>query len=109
MTTFRIGRRLTIAGGLAVAAAAPLISVVVAASPTPLAACPVGEDSDLYTGTCVPFLTPNTPGTALNNTCPPGVTGAECGGSTGNEASPPPPPPPSPELQELEDVATPGY
>ena len=101
-----------IAGGFAVAAAAPMIAAFVSASPglpTHLAACPVGEDSDLYSGACVPYLVPNTPGSAANSACPPGVSGAECVGSTGNLASPPPPPPPSPELQELEDIATPGY
>jgi hypothetical protein len=101
-----------IGGGFAVAAAAPLIAAFVSASPglpTHLAACQVGEDSDLYTGACVPYLVPNTPGTAANNACPAGVSGAECTGVSGSQASPPGPPPPSPELQELEDVATPGY
>ncbi|MEO3757836.1 hypothetical protein ABGB19_06045 [Mycobacterium sp. B14F4] len=111
MTKFRIGRRLTIAGGFAIATAAPMMAAVVAAAPgvpTQLAACPVGEDSDLYSGTCVPYLVPNT-ASAVNNACPPGVSGAECTGSTGNQAPAPTPPPPSPELQELEDIATPGY
>ncbi|KUI40773.1 hypothetical protein AU198_15555 [Mycobacterium sp. GA-1199] len=109
---FRIGGRLTIAGAFAVAvAAAPLTAAVVATSPSPpgqLAACPPGEDSDLYSGHCVPYLVPNT-ASAVNNACPPGVSGAECTGSTGNQVPPHAPPGPSPELQELEDVVTPGY
>lgn len=111
VTKFRIGRRLTIAGGFVIATAAPVIAAFVAAAPglpSPLAACPPGEDSDLYSGTCVPYLVPNT-ATAVNNACPPGVSGAECTGSTGNLVPPHAPPGPSPELQELEDVVTPGY
>ncbi|MGV0604503.1 hypothetical protein [Mycolicibacterium sp. XJ1904] len=111
LTRFRIGRRLTIAGGFAVATMAPMLAAVIATSPSVpshLAACPAGEDSDLYSGTCVPYLVPNT-ASAVNNACPPGVSGAECTGSTGNQVPPHPQPGPSPELQELEDVVTPGY
>lgn len=114
MSTVRIsgfGRRLTIAGAFALATAAPILAAVVATSPSApgrLAACPPGEDSDLYSGTCVPYLVPNTT-SPVNNACPPGVGGAECTGSTGNLAPPHAPPPASPELQELEDVVTPGY
>lgn len=107
---FRIGR-LTIAGGFAIATAAPMTVLFVAASPglaSQLASCPAGEDSDLYSGTCVPYLVPNT-ASPVNNACPPGVSGAECTGSTGNLVPPHSPPPASPELQELEDVVTPGY
>ncbi|KUH93702.1 hypothetical protein AU189_15770 [Mycolicibacterium acapulense] len=107
----RIGRRLAIAGGFAIAAAAPVTAVIVTASPglpSQLAACPAGEDSDLYSGTCVPYLVPNT-ASPVNNACPPGVSGAECTGSTGNLVPRHAPPGPSPELQELEDVVTPGY
>ena len=105
-------RRLMIAGGFAVATATPVIAAFIAVSPgqpAQLAACPVGEDSDLYTGSCVPYLVPNTPAAAGNNACPPGVTGAECTGTSGNAATPPGKPSQSPELQELENVATPGY
>lgn len=111
VTRLRIGRRLTIAGGFALAAVAPIFAAVVATSPSvpsQLAACPAGEDSDLYSGTCVPYLVPNT-ASPVNNACPPGVSGAECTGSTGNLVPPHPAPGPSPELQELEDVVTPGY
>jgi hypothetical protein len=55
-------RRLIIAGGFAVAAAAaPAIAVVAMPTPaaTPLAQCPAGEEHDLYTAICVPHLVPN--------------------------------------------------
>ena len=108
---FRSGRVLTIAGGFALATAAPIVAAAVAtspSSPSELATCPAGEESDLYSGTCVPYLVPST-ASPVNNACPPGVSGAECTGSTGNLVPPHAPPSPSPELQELEDVVTPGY
>ncbi|ULE35719.1 hypothetical protein K3G64_13890 [Mycobacterium sp. IDR2000157661] len=104
-------RLLRIAGGFAVALAAPIIAAFVAASPgapAQVAQCPGGEHNDPYTLNCVPFLTPNTAATG-NSACPPGVSGAECGVSSGNEAQPPGPPAPSPEEQELQDIVTPGY
>ena len=55
-------RRLIIAGGFAVAAAAaPAIAVVATPTPaaTPLAQCLPGEEPDLYTTACVPHLVPN--------------------------------------------------
>jgi hypothetical protein len=55
-------RRLIIAGGFAAAvAAAPAIAVVAMPAPaaTPLAQCPAGEEEDLYVGTCVPHMVPN--------------------------------------------------
>jgi hypothetical protein len=55
-------RRLIIAGGFAAAmAAAPVVAVVAMPAPvaTPLAQCPAGEEEDLYTGTCVPNMVPN--------------------------------------------------
>lgn len=108
-------RRLILAGGFTVAAMAPMLGVVVsvpAVPPAHVANCPTGEDEDLYAGQCVPYLVPNSPAGATapaNSACPPGVSGTECGGSTGNLVPPHSPPPPSPELQELEDVVTPGY
>ncbi len=111
VTGSHIGPRLTIAGGFVLATVAPILAAVVATSPSvpsQLAACPAGEDSDLYSGTCVPYLVPNT-ASPVNNACPPGVSGAECTGSTGNLVPPHASPGPSPELQELEDVVTPGY
>lgn len=63
MATFEhSARRLILAGGFAVAvAAAPAIAVfaVPASTPSPVAACPTGEEEDLYTGMCVPHTVPN--------------------------------------------------
>jgi hypothetical protein len=51
-------RRLILAGGLAVATlTAPAIMAMTAVS-TPLAACSGGEESDVFTTTCVPYLVP---------------------------------------------------
>lgn len=113
-------RRLMIAAGFAVAAVAPALGMVAAAPsmpPAQLANCPTGEEQDLYAGQCVPYLVPNSPAAAAapaNSGCPPGVSGAECGGSTGNDFGsarprmPAPVPPQQPE-QELAEIATPGY
>lgn len=51
-------KRLMLTGGLALAAlAAPAIMATTAVS-TPLAACTSGEESDVFTTTCVPYLVP---------------------------------------------------
>lgn len=57
-------RRLLIAGGFVVAAAAaPAITVfALPDSSMPTAACPAGEEEDLYTGVCVPHTVPNSGG-----------------------------------------------
>ncbi len=86
-------RNLIIAGAFTVAASLPSIAPVLL-SPAELAAqdsgCATGgEEGDLYTGACVPYLVPNTGGLA--------------------EPATPTPFQPSPELEELEDVNTPGY
>jgi hypothetical protein len=78
-------RQLITVGGFAVAIAAP-IGVVVATTPVGpsayLAQCSGGEEPDAFTTTCVPFMTPTTPGTSARatsaSTCPPGVSGSEC-------------------------------
>lgn len=62
MATFPFSmRRMIIAGGFAVAAAAaPVITVFTVPTPSaPVAACPAGEEQDLYTGVCVPHTVPN--------------------------------------------------
>jgi hypothetical protein len=64
MATFQLtARRLILAGGFAVAvAAAPAIAVlaVPATESTPIAqGCPGGEESDQFTGNCVPHTVPN--------------------------------------------------
>lgn len=57
-------RRLILACGFAVAAvAAPAITAITAPMPTgPATACASGEESDLYTGNCVPHTVPNSRG-----------------------------------------------
>ncbi|MGE2689638.1 hypothetical protein [Mycolicibacterium pulveris] len=123
-------QRVIIVGGFAITAAAPVVGVTLAAPASPpshLADCPAGEEQDLYSGQCTPYLVPNSPGPAPASApadadttgaspsmCPPGVSGAECGGETGGQASSPQPqmpapvPPQEPE-QELAEVVTPGY
>ncbi len=64
MTTYPITtRRLILAGGFALAIAiTPAIGI--AAHPThsvPLAACDSGEEEDVFTTSCTPFLVPNSP------------------------------------------------
>ena len=62
MAIMKFSPRLIIAGGFAVAvAAAPAIVFVATPTPvaTPLAQCPAGEEEDLYIGTCVPHMVPN--------------------------------------------------
>lgn len=72
MATFQFSaRRLILACGFAVAAAAaPAIAVIAAPTETtfgPVAqSCPAGEEEDLYTGVCVPHTVPNS-GTAPNS------------------------------------------
>jgi hypothetical protein len=64
MATFEFSpRRLILAGGFAVAvAAAPAFAVfTVPAAHSDVAACPSGEEEDLFTGSCVPHTVPNSP------------------------------------------------
>jgi hypothetical protein len=89
-------RKLIIAGALTLAATIPTIAPAVFA-PTNLSAqqCITGEEGDAYTGTCVPYLVPNSPASRSGIYVPqPGQPG---------------PLAPSPEEQELQDIATPGY
>lgn len=102
---------MTIAGAFAAVAAAPLVAAVLLApssQPMQLAQCAPGEDGDLYTGHCVPYLVPNTPATG----CPAGVSGAECGVQNQPVSQGPNTPagdaPQQPE-QQLAEVSTPGY
>lgn len=107
MTALIPTRHLIIAACSAVAAAAA--ATAIAALPAPsavLAACPNGEDSDTYTGNCVPYLVPNSP--SGNSLCPPGVTGTECGSAEVRTTPTAPVAPTGPE-QELEDVSTPDF
>jgi hypothetical protein len=63
MATFQhSARRLILAGGFAVAvAAAPAIAVFAVPTPeaAPMAQCPPGEETDQFTGVCVPHTVPN--------------------------------------------------
>ena len=89
MATFQLSaRRLILAGGFAVAvAAAPAIAVLaVPATETPSIAqgCPGGEESDQFTGVCVPHTVPNS-GSSPYSTTPqnpdmPTVMGIPCAG-----------------------------
>lgn len=65
MATFPISmRRLILAGGFVIAAAAaPAIAAFsVPVSTAPAIACPSGEEEDLYSGQCVPHTVPNSSG-----------------------------------------------
>ena len=70
---------------------------------TASAACPTGEEGDSYTGTCVPYLVPNSP-----DLCPAGVSGSECSSSP-VQAPPTPPIARQQPEQSLEDVSTPDF
>src|SRR5215471_6419856 len=86
MTTYSItARRLILAGGFALAIAiAPAAAIV--AHPTdskPLAACNSGEEEDVFTTTCTPFLVPNSPQgftTTAANPDIPEIEGVPCTG-----------------------------
>lgn len=119
---FRSTRRLTIAGAFAATAAAPLVAAVLytpAGQSSYLGQCSNGEEGDAYTGQCVPYLVPNSPGgnaasPAGNTTaggCPAGVSGSECAIQPPANSGPnmPANPPPQEPEQELADVVTPGY
>jgi hypothetical protein len=89
MATFQLSaRRLILAGGFAVAvAAAPAIAVlaVPATETAPIAqGCPGGEESDQFTGVCVPHTVPSS-GASPYTTLPgnpdiPTVMGIPCAG-----------------------------
>ena len=86
MTTYPITtRRLILAGGFAITIAiAPAVAIV--AQPThsaPLAACDTGEEEDVFTTTCTPFMVPNSPQgftTTAANPDIPEIDGIPCTG-----------------------------
>jgi hypothetical protein len=86
MTTYPITtRRLILAGGFAIAIAiAP--AVAIAAHPThstPLAQCSSGEEEDVFTTSCTPFLVPSSPQgftTTAANPDIPEISGVPCTG-----------------------------
>ena len=84
MATFeKRTRRLVLAGSFVVAvAAAPAAAFVVmpsASSAAPVAACPAGENNDLYTDNCVPELSPNVAGGSYPTNIPGGSLGEVSG------------------------------
>ena len=75
------GIGLAVVGGPAVAA----LAMPGAGVSTPLAACTGGEEEDVYTTTCVPFMVPNSPGdsgftTNAANPDIPEIDGVPCTG-----------------------------
>jgi hypothetical protein len=83
MTTYPI--RLILGGGFALAIAMTPAAAIVA-QPThsvPLAACDAGEEEDVFTTTCTPFMVPNSPqgftSTAANPDIPE-IEGVPCTG-----------------------------
>jgi hypothetical protein len=92
MTTYPITtQRLIFAGAFAIAiAVAPAAAIV--AHPThsaPLAACDSGEEEDVFTTTCTPFMVPNSPegftSTAANPDIPE-IQGVPCTGGRSSGA-----------------------
>lgn len=77
-------RRLILAGGfaLAVAAGPAVAAVTVPVAPaSPVAACPAGEEEDLYTTECLPHTVPNSPfSTPAGNPDIPEIDGVPCTG-----------------------------
>jgi hypothetical protein len=82
-------RRLVLAAGIGLAVVGgPAVAVMTmpgAAVSTPLAACTGGEEQDVYTTTCVPFMVPNSPddsGFTTNAANPdiPEIDGVPCTG-----------------------------
>ena len=95
MTTYPITtRRLILAGGFALAiaitpAAAAIVHPTHATVSTPLAACDAGEEEDVFTTTCTPFMVPNSPevftSTAANPDIPE-IEGVPCVGGRSSGA-----------------------
>ena len=79
-------KRLVLAGGVALATLATPAIMAATITSTPLAACTSGEESDVFTTTCVPYLVPTTnqgfTATAANPDIPE-INGIPC---TGNDS-----------------------
>ena len=79
-------QRLILAGGVALAILGAPVAVMatpMAIVSTPLAACAGGEEEDVYTTTCVPFMVPNSPegfSTTAANPDIPEIEGVPCTG-----------------------------
>jgi hypothetical protein len=83
-------RRVLLTCGLAVATVATpvIVGAVTPAPGTAVAQCSSGEENDVFTSTCTPFLTPNTTGftaTAANPDVPE-VDGVPCVGGRSSGA-----------------------
>ena len=85
MTTYPIStRRLLVAGGFALAIAiAPAVAIVGHSTHSTLAQCSTGEEEDVFTTSCTPFLVPNSPQgftTTAANPDIPEIEGVPCTG-----------------------------
>ncbi|MDH6198976.1 hypothetical protein M2272_005640 [Mycobacterium frederiksbergense] len=104
-------RRLIITALSALAFMAPATVLALPAAPALVAACPNGEDTDTYTGTCVPYLVPNSAN--QSPLCPAGVLGTECGSAEVQTGPGQPQLPgdlePTGPGQEIEDLSTPDF
>lgn len=90
MAPFEISaRKFLLAGGFALAvAAAPAVAAftVPTAPGVHVAACPAGEEEDLYTDACVPHTVPNSPfSTSAANPDIPEIDGVPCTGRNSGE------------------------
>ncbi len=74
---------LAIVGAPAVA----VMSTPTAGTSTPLAACTTGEEEDVYTTSCVPFLVPNSPGGLTTNAANPDIPEIDGVPCTGGRSS----------------------
>jgi hypothetical protein len=87
MTTYPITtRRLILAGGFAIAIAIAPAAAIVAhpTHSTPLAACDSGEEEDVFTTSCTPYLVPNSSQgftTTAANPDIPEIDGVPCTGA----------------------------
>jgi hypothetical protein len=73
---FPLASRLALALGLGMAIVVAPVAVMAMPMPgnsTPLAACTSGEEEDVYTTTCVPFMVPNSPGGLTTNAANPDI------------------------------------
>ena len=90
MANFPIpSQRLILAGGLALAIfglPVAVMSTPMASVSTPLAACTSGEEEDVYTTTCVPFMVPNSPGGFTTTAANPDIPEIDAVPCTGHDS-----------------------
>lgn len=83
VTTQTTFRRLVAAGALALAALGVPAALAYGVASAPLAECSSGEEMDVFTTNCTPFLVPNSPGgftTDAANPDIPEIDGVPCTG-----------------------------